>query len=105
MTGTQNALAPRVLEREGVVYATSSDLADFFDKRHDHILRDIDRLTGHSPDLGDVKDQALTRWFLLRETPPPTIPGRKDRASDGRRPGAARQGIRRGECAALQGSL
>lgn len=35
---------PVVFDRDGVVMATSRDVADYFGKRHDHVLRDIDNL-------------------------------------------------------------
>lgn len=33
---------------------TSLEVADVFEKRHDHILRDIDKLKKMSPKLGDI---------------------------------------------------
>jgi Rha family phage regulatory protein len=45
---------PVVFEREGAIYANSRDVAAFFEKRHDHVLRDIDNMLKQidSPDLG-----------------------------------------------------
>lgn len=63
--------APVVRVRDGAVYADSREVAAFFEKRHDHVLRDIDRLT-QSPDLGD----GFFGEFL---TDHPTVAGRQDR--------------------------
>lgn len=45
---------PIVFERDGRVFANSRDVAAFFEKRHDHVLRDIDNLLKDlpTPDLG-----------------------------------------------------
>lgn len=45
---------PVVFERDGGVFANSRDVAAFFGKRHDHVLRDIDNLLKDmpAPDLG-----------------------------------------------------
>ena len=59
----------------------SRDVARFVGKAHRHVLRDIDRIIAHSPDLGGV-------WFQEVKVPHPTIKGRMDRASDMTRDGA-----------------
>ncbi|CAA0096387.1 Uncharacterised protein [Starkeya nomas] len=66
---------PVVTVKNGEVFTNSRDVAAFFEKRHDHVLRDIDTLIAHAPDLGD-------RQFVRIETPHPTIPGRMDRSFD-----------------------
>ncbi|GGE85565.1 Rha family transcriptional regulator [Niveispirillum cyanobacteriorum] len=45
---------PALTVRDGKVYANSRDVAAFFEKRHDHVLRDIDNLLKNmdSPKLG-----------------------------------------------------
>ena len=45
------ALEPQVFIRGGAVFATSRDVAEFFEKRHDHVLRDIDNLVAKEPRL------------------------------------------------------
>lgn len=42
---------PVVFAREGEVFANSRDVAEFFDKQHGHVLRDIDNLTAQQPSL------------------------------------------------------
>ena len=42
---------PVVFERDGRVVTTSRDVAALFDKRHDHVLRDIDALIQTAPEL------------------------------------------------------
>ena len=64
---------PVVRIDNGEVMADSRDVATYFGKRHDHVLRDIDGLIGHAPDLGD-------RQFQRVSSPHPTIPGRVDRS-------------------------
>ncbi|MCM2441210.1 AlpA family phage regulatory protein [Agrobacterium vitis] len=39
-----NSNAPQVFVRDGHVFANSRDVAAVFEKRHDHVLRDIDKL-------------------------------------------------------------
>lgn len=41
--------SPVVFTRAGVVYASSRDVAELFEKRHDHVLRDIDGLISADP--------------------------------------------------------
>ncbi|WP_438346310.1 Rha family transcriptional regulator [Methylorubrum populi] len=65
------------------------DLAVHFEKRHDHILRDIGALLTHAPDLGDVTFQVVS-------TPRPAVRGRTDRSFNMDRDGfalAAREAI------------
>ncbi len=51
-----------VFEREGAVFANSRDVADYFGKRHDHVLQDIRHLVAEaSPNLG----RGPTRRMLL----------------------------------------
>lgn len=42
---------PNVLAREGKAFADSRDVAAFFEKRHQHVLRDIRTLIERRPDL------------------------------------------------------
>jgi Rha family phage regulatory protein len=46
--------APLVHVREGKVYASSRDVADFFGKRHDNVIRDIRELMASQPDFSDL---------------------------------------------------
>ncbi|MBK9073333.1 MAG: phage regulatory protein/antirepressor Ant [Myxococcales bacterium] len=43
---------PVVFAKDGEVFATSRDIAAFFGKRHDHVLRDIGNLIAAEPQLG-----------------------------------------------------
>lgn len=47
---------PIVFTKDGEVFANSRDVAAFFNKRHDHVLRDIDNLlvNSGSPELGNL---------------------------------------------------
>ena len=47
----QSLPSPVVFERDGEVRTTSRDVADLFEKRHDHILRDIANLVQSEPSL------------------------------------------------------
>lgn len=80
ITGAGN-LAPVVFAKGGRPMTNSRDVARFVGKAHRHVLRDIDRIIAHSPDLGGV-------WFQEVKVPHPTIKGRMDRASDMTRDGA-----------------
>lgn len=89
---------PVVFARDGKVFANSRDVARCFEKRHDHVLRDIDQILthssdlrhgsdlshgpnlGHAPDLGDG-------YFSVVATAHPTVRGRMDRAYDMTRDG------------------
>lgn len=56
MTGTTiiDAVAnPIVLVKDGEVFASSRDVAAFFGKRHDHVIRDIDNLLSSEPSLAE----------------------------------------------------
>jgi Rha family phage regulatory protein len=48
--------APRLITTDDVALASSKDVAKAFDKRHDHVLRDIDNLLKNidSPNLGSA---------------------------------------------------
>jgi Rha family phage regulatory protein len=57
-----------VFERAGAVFANSRDVADFFGKRHDHVLRDIRHLIVEGvPNFGEGS-------YTLPETGPQTHP-------------------------------
>lgn len=43
---------PIVFTREGEVFANSRDVATYFGKRHDHVMRDIANLIAAEPELG-----------------------------------------------------
>jgi len=47
---------PRLVVNNGTVVASSRDIAEAFGKRHDHVLRDIDKIVSDldSPDLGNA---------------------------------------------------
>lgn len=46
---------PIVFAKDGEAFASSRDVAAFFGKRHDHVLRDIDNLLNSgSPELGNL---------------------------------------------------
>lgn len=54
-----------VTEKDGGIYADSRDVATFFEKRHDHVIRDIRNLIAKEPDLalskfGEFKINDLT---------------------------------------------
>lgn len=53
-----------VFARDGAIYANSRDVAEAFEKRHDHVLRDIDALLG-SPDLGNLTNQGIGAFRLV----------------------------------------
>jgi Rha family phage regulatory protein len=42
---------PALFGKGGDIFADSRDVAKFFEKRHDHVLRDIDNLIRMDPDL------------------------------------------------------
>lgn len=46
---TSMTLAPIVSLKDGKVFANSRDVAEYFGKRHDHVLRDIDALIEVEP--------------------------------------------------------
>lgn len=71
---------PIVTVRDGEAFANSRDVAAFFGKRHDHVLRDIDGLISHAPDLGNGP-------FSLKQSMHPAIVGRIDRSYDMTRDG------------------
>lgn len=57
-----------VFEREGAVFANSRDVADYFGKRHDHVLRDIRHLVAEGfPKFGEGS-------YTLPETGPQNHP-------------------------------
>jgi len=64
---------PVVFERDGEVYANSKDVAAYFGKRHDNVLRDIDSLMAHPSILSDAYFQAV-------EDKHATVAGRVDRS-------------------------
>jgi phage regulator Rha-like protein len=47
----RDASSPRVFVQEGEVFATSRDVAAYFEKRHDNVLRDIATLLAQEPSL------------------------------------------------------
>jgi Rha family phage regulatory protein len=86
---SRRALVPVVREKDGIAYATSHDVAAFFEKQHKHVLRDIDALRGHGPDLGHEADQWFAANFELVTTPHATVAGRQDRSFNMTRDGFA----------------
>ncbi len=73
---------PVVFTRDGAVFTNSRDVADFFEKRHDNVLRDISNLlkSCHPSKLRDERFQEV-------KAPHPTVPGRFDRSFDMTRDG------------------
>jgi Rha family phage regulatory protein len=61
-----------------VPVVNSRDVAEMFEKQHAHVLRDIDALRGHDPNL----DDGNSGWFREIRTEHPTIAGRMDRSFD-----------------------
>ena len=59
---------PSVFVKDGSVYANSRDVAAFFEKRHDHVLRDIDSILTVEPStapnfgVSEYKD-STGRWL------------------------------------------
>lgn len=51
ITATTMVGEPVVFEREGKVFANSRDVATFFDKNHQHVMRDIRKLISLRPEL------------------------------------------------------
>ena len=51
----QNDAVPGVFAKGGQAHTTSRDVADFFGKRHDNLLRDIDALIREEPSLSPLK--------------------------------------------------
>jgi Rha family phage regulatory protein len=67
-----------VFNRGGSILTNSQDVAAFFGKRHDNVIRDIDGLIGHSSDLRD----GVSRHFTMVEVAHPTVAGRRVRTLD-----------------------
>lgn len=78
--GDRTGPMPIVLVKDGLVIATSHDVAAFFGKLRKHVLRDIDALHGHGPDLGHEAEQWFAANFAAVTTPHATVPGRQDRS-------------------------
>ena len=53
-----NEIVPHWRRHDGGLVAHSIDIASFFDKRHDHVVRDIEELLSQSPKLGTAG------WFV-----------------------------------------
>jgi Rha family phage regulatory protein len=54
---------PVVFTKDGAVFANSRDVATYFAKRHDHVLRDIDALIAKDPSLGGLPNFGDTPCF------------------------------------------
>jgi Rha family phage regulatory protein len=61
-------------DHDGTPVVNSRDVAEAFEKRHDHVLRDIDAIR-HAPDLGHG-------WFREVQSEHPAVTGRFDRSFD-----------------------
>lgn len=72
---TSNTITPIVHVKNNEVFANSRDVAEFFGKQHAHVLRDIDEIISHAPDL----DRG---YFLMGFDPHPTVKGRVIRSFD-----------------------
>lgn len=55
--------APRVRVEGADILANSRDVAEWFEKRHDNVLRDVDALLGLPSDLRGPQIQGLSGWF------------------------------------------
>src|SRR5690625_1135946 len=71
---------PVVFAKDGEVFASSRAVAEFFGKRHDNVLRDIDDLISHASELRDGA-------FHQVESPHPTVSGRTIRSYEMTRDG------------------
>lgn len=69
-------LVPVVHVKDGEIVANSRDVAEFFDKRHDHVLRDADRIRH------DIPAPKSGAWFRPIIDPHPVIPGARIRSFD-----------------------
>jgi Rha family phage regulatory protein len=59
-------ITPNVFRDNGIVYTTSHDVAQYFERRHDHVLESIGDLLG-LPEIGETPD----RYFVeTRRTEP-----------------------------------
>lgn len=79
-TTGQNSNQPVVFERDGRVFASSRDVAECFEKRHDNVMRDIDNL------LKDINSSKL-RSGLFQQIMIPDGQGIDRRAFDMTRDG------------------
>ena len=66
-TTTTTQLAPVVTIKDGKVFANSRDVADFFEKDHKHVLRDILHILEDGGEEG-VSKFGLTPWFIRTYT-------------------------------------
>jgi Rha family phage regulatory protein len=80
---------PVVRERDGVAYATSHDVAAFFEKQHKDVLKAIDALSAHGSNLSGEADQWFAANFAAVTAPHPTVAGRVDRSFNMTRDGFA----------------
>ena len=60
---------PVVFERGGEAFANSRDVAAFFEKRHDNVLRDIDAPIASEPSLGRRQFDGEGGVLNFEETP------------------------------------
>ncbi len=58
---------PVIVAKDGEAFTNSRDVAAFFDKDHNHVLRDIDILISAEPDLG-LSRFGQTPWQRIRRT-------------------------------------
>ena len=71
---------PIVFEQNGAVFASSRDVAAFFEKRHDHILRDIDDLVSKVADL-TIPKIGEPPYFVESKAPWVVRPDKDDRSA------------------------
>lgn len=70
-----NEITPVVHVKDGQVFANSRDVAEFFGKRHDHLLEKIGLIFSRTPDRASPNFRAC----LVEH---PAVPGRLDRTYD-----------------------
>lgn len=68
LTTTSTTLVPVVTIKDGKVFANSRDVADFFEKEHKNVLRDIlsilDSGVVERPTPGQLKSEPTSCWFI-----------------------------------------
>jgi hypothetical protein len=108
---------PVVFVKDGAVFASSRDVAEFFEKRHDHVLRDIDNLISSAPEAapnfgetvsgrqnpsgGASLDGVDHDLFLMRSHVQPSISGLSRQTA---MPSQSGQKWRPGQTACCQGN-
>ncbi len=97
MTLQTSLAAPKVTIRNGKAVTTSLDVADYFDKRHDNVLRTIERL--------DCSEKFTALNFEVSEYTDSTGRKHTDVYHDQGRLRLPRHGLYRQKGSSVQGSL